>query len=150
MLKNIVIGAVFIVVAGVAYVRLSPSDIATYHLAPKATEAGDTPGANSFKAARAITAPAADVLQAVDTVALATDRTRRVAGGVDEGLMTYETRSAVMGFPDYTTVTVTDGATGPLLVIYGRSRFGASDLGVNRARIEGWLAQLGPLVVRAP
>ena len=150
MLKNIAIGAALLAVAGVAYVRLSPSDIAAYHLAPKATEAGDTPGANSFKAARQITAPAADVLRAVDTVALATDRTQRVAGGVDEGLVTYETRSAVMGFPDYTTVTVTEGATGPLLVINGRSRFGASDVGVNRARVEGWLDQLGPLVMPAP
>ena len=101
----------------------------------------------SFKAARQITTPAADILRAVDQIAGSTDRTQLVAGSVGEGLMTYETRSALMGYPDYTTVTVTDGAEGPLLVINARSRFGKGDMGVNRARVEDWLARLGPLVV---
>lgn len=149
MLKKILIGAGVIAVAGVAYVRLSPTDLATFHVAPIATEAGDTAGAQSFKAARQITTPAADILRAVDQVARDTDRTRLVAGSVGEGLMTYETRSALMGYPDYTTVTVTDGAEGPLLVINARSRFGQGDAGVNRARVEDWLARLGPLVVPA-
>lgn len=149
MLKKILIGAVCVAVAGVAYIRLSPSDMATYHLAPNATEAGDTPGMNSFKAARQITAPAADILRVMDRVALGTAHTRLVAGSVGEGLVTYETRSAWMGFPDYTTVTVTEAEAGPLLVINAQSRFGRSDLGVNRARVEDWLTQLGPLVVPA-
>lgn len=149
MLKKILIGAGVLILAGVAYVRLSPTDITTFHVAPIATEAGDTSGSHSFKAARQVTAPAADILRAVNQIATATDRTMLVAGSTDEGLVTYETRSALMGYPDYTTVTVTDGAAGPLLLIYGQSRFGQSDLGVNRARIEDWLTQLGPLVVPA-
>lgn len=149
MLKKILIGVGVVAVAGVAYVRLSPTDLATYHVAPVATEAGDDAGAHSFKAARQITAPAADVLRAVDSVARQTERTQLVAGSVGEGLMTYETRSALMGYPDYTTVTVVDGPDGPLLVILGRARFGSSDMGVNRERVEVWLAQLGPLVVPA-
>jgi uncharacterized protein (DUF1499 family) len=147
MLKKILIGAGVLAVAGVAYVRLSPSDIATFHVAPVATEAGDTAGAHSFKAARQITTPPADLLRAVDQIAAETNRTHLVAGSVGEGVMTYETRSALMGYPDYTTVTVTDGADGLLLVIYAQSRFGESDMGVNRARVEDWLGQLGPLVV---
>ena len=31
---------------------------------------------------------------------------------------------------------------GDVLKIYGRLRFGRSDLGVNKARVEGWLAAL--------
>ena len=147
MLKKILIGVGVVAVAGVAYVRLSPTDLATFHVAPVATEASDTPGAHSFKAARQITTPAADILRAVDRIAEATDRTQLVAGSIGEGLMTYETRSALMGYPDYTTVTVTDGADGPLLVINARSRFGESDMGVNHARVEDWLTRLGPLVV---
>ena len=147
MLKKILIGAGLVALAGVAYVRLSPTDIATFHVAPVATQAGDTPGAHSFKAARQITTPAADILRAINQIAEQTDRTQLVAGGPGEGVMTYQTRSAVMGYPDYTTVTVTDGAEGPLLVINARSRFGESDMGVNRARVEDWLARLGPLVV---
>ena len=147
MLKKILIGAGVLAVAGVAYVRLSPTDIATFHVAPVATEAGDTAGIASFKAARQITTPAADLLRAIDRVATATERTQLVAGSVGEGLMTYETRSALMGYPDYTTVTVTEGAEGPLLVIHARSRFGKGDMGVNRDRVEDWLARLGPLAV---
>ena len=147
MLKKILIGVGLVAIAGVAYVRLSPTDLATFHVAPIATEAGDTAGINSFKAARQITTPAADVLRAVDQIAGSSDRTRLVAGSTGEGLMTYETRSALMGYPDYTTVTVTDGAEGPLLVINARSRFGKGDMGVNRARVEDWLTQLGPLAV---
>ena len=149
MLKKILIGVGVVAVAGVAYVRLSPADLASFSIAPIATQAGNTSGANSFKAARQITAPAADILHAVDSIAQATERTQVVAGSVGEGLVTYETRSALMGYPDYTTVTVTDGETGPLLVIRAQSRFGASDMGVNRARVEDWLTQLGPLIVPA-
>lgn len=146
MLKTILIGVALVAVAGAVYVRLSPTDLASYHIAPLATEAGDTAGRNAFKAARRITTPPVDIMRAVDAVATAADRTKVVAGSAAEGLVTYETRSALMGYPDYTTVTTVDGPDGPLLVIRGQSRFGASDLGANRARIEGWLAQLGPLV----
>ncbi len=48
------------------------------------------------------------------------------------------TRSAVWGFPDYTTVEQRDGK----LMIYARSRFGSSDLGVNGKRVAGWLDAL--------
>lgn len=147
MLKKILIGVGVVAVAGLAYIRLSPADLSTYHIAPVATEAGDDAGVNSFKAARQITAPPADVLRAIDTVALDTARTRVIAGSPAEGLTTYETRSQVMGYPDYTTVTVIDGPDGPLLVISARSRFGAGDMGVNRARVEAWLARLGPLAL---
>ncbi|SEN26449.1 Protein of unknown function [Loktanella fryxellensis] len=147
MLKKILIGAGVVALVGAVYVRLSPSDISTFHVAPVATVAGDVGGSHSFQAARQITAPAADVLRAVDTVATSTQRTYAVAGSIGEGLVTYQTRSALMGYPDYTTVTVMDGPDGPLLVILAQSRFGQSDLGVNRARVEEWLARLGPLVV---
>tara|TARA_R100001369_G_C3300345_1_gene165578 strand:+ start:103 stop:555 length:453 start_codon:yes stop_codon:yes gene_type:complete len=149
MFKKLLLGACVLAIAGAAYVRLSPTDLARFAVAPIATEAGDTATSNSFKAARQITAPPTDILQAVNTVALKTERTQIIAGSVAEGLVTYETRSALMGYPDYTTATVIDSEGGPLLVIRGESRFGKSDLGVNRDRVEGWLTQLGPLVVPA-
>jgi uncharacterized protein (DUF1499 family) len=30
------------------------------------------------------------------------------------------------------------------MLIFARSRFGDSDLGVNRARVEDWIARLSP------
>ena len=61
-----------------------------------------------------------------------------LAGSVEEGMVTYITRSAVFGFPDYTTVR----QRGDELEIYGRLRMGYSDLGVNGKRIDRWLALL--------
>lgn len=81
--------------------------------------------------------PAA-LLAKLDTIALATPRTQRLAGSPAQGRITWVTRSALWGFPDFTTAQVQpDG-----LYIYARLRFGRSDLGVNAARLKAWAAQL--------
>nr|WP_286131079.1 DUF1499 domain-containing protein [Loktanella sp. 5RATIMAR09] len=130
-----------LVVGLMAYVRFAPNDTARWHQMPDVTTPGDTEGAGSFLAVRRITAPAVDVLAMVEGRALATPRTRLLAGSVAEGMITFQTRSLLWGFPDHTTVAV----QGDLLVIYGRLRFGQSDMGVNKARIESWLETLAPL-----
>ena len=136
------IALIFVLFLGlVAYIRLAPTQVTKWHTLPNVTEPGDVTEAGSFLAVRQIAAPAAEVLAAVEQRALATPRTVLLKGSVAEGMMTFQTRSAVMGFPDHTTVAV----QGDLLVIYGRLRFGKADLGVNRARVAGWLETLGPL-----
>ena len=125
----------------VAYVRMAPTNVAKWHALPDVQEPGDTSTPGSFQAVRRIVVSPEEILTAVEQRALATPRTRLLAGSVSEGLLTFQSRSAVMGFPDLTTVAVQDD----LLVIYGRLRFGKADLGVNRARIAGWLETLGPL-----
>lgn len=124
-----------------AYIRLAPTDTARWHQMPDATEPGDVTQEGSFRVVRRIMAPAADVLAAVEQRALETPRTRLLSGSIAEGILTFQTRSLFWGFPDHTTVAV----QGDLLIIYGRLRFGRSDLGVNKARIESWLQTLGPL-----
>lgn len=79
--------------------------------------------------------------RAMDAVIRATPRTRVLAGTLDDGQITYVTRSRGFGFPDYTTLSLSDG--GQVIEIRSRLRFGKSDLGVNRARIERWLEALG-------
>lgn len=134
--------ALLILLAGLMlYVRLAPTSVERWHTGPTATEPFDRQDAGGFTAARRITAPAADVLAAFEQRALATPRTRLLAGSVAEGLLTFQTRSLFWGFPDYTTVTVADD----LLIVHGRLRFGQSDLGVNKARVLAWLDSLGPL-----
>ncbi len=132
---------VLLVLVLVAYIRLVPTNAARWHTLPDVAGPGDTAEEGGFLAVRRITAPAAEVLAAVEQRALATPRTTLLRGSVAEGMITFQTRSLIMGFPDHTTVAV----QGDLLVIYGRLRFGRSDLGVNRARIAGWLETLGPL-----
>jgi uncharacterized protein (DUF1499 family) len=52
-------------------------------------------------------------------------------------------RSAMLHFPDVITVEfVSLGPHRSSLAIYSRARYGRSDFGVNKARIERWLARL--------
>ncbi|MEJ8560783.1 DUF1499 domain-containing protein [Yoonia sp. GPGPB17] len=138
---RILITLAVLVAALMAYIRFAPTDTATWHQMPDTAAPGDTTEAGSFLAVRRITAPSDQVLAAAEQRALATPRTTLVAGNVQEGMITFQTRSLFWGFPDHTTVGVKDDH----LVIYGRLRFGRSDLGVNKARIESWLETLGPL-----
>lgn len=123
---------VLIAVGGLlAYIRLAPSENGRWHVM------GEISGDKSFKngVIRVIeTAP--EGLAKLDKIVLATDRTQVLAGSVGEGMVTYITRSKLMGFPDYTTVR----QNGARLEIYARSRFGRSDLGVNGARVKNWVA----------
>ena len=52
-------------------------------------------------------------------------------------------RSRFIGFPDYVTVKAVALERGAALIVYSRSRYGRSDFGVNRTRVEAWLAALG-------
>jgi uncharacterized protein (DUF1499 family) len=126
-----------------AYIRLAPVDPARWHRIAAATMPGDQDMATGYRATRRITAPGAEVLQTLDHIASATPRTRVIAGAVSEGMITYETRSRIWGFPDYTTIAI----QGDLLLIHARLRYGGSDMGVNRARVQDWLQQLGPLTM---
>lgn len=138
---RILIILLVLVLGLMAYVRFAPTDVASWHRLPDAKEPGDVVEDGGFIAVRQIVAPASDVLAAVEQRALATPRTTLLAGSVAEGMITFQTRSRLWGFPDHTTVAV----QGDLLTIYGRLRFGKLDMGVNRARIEGWLETLAPL-----
>ncbi len=55
----------------------------------------------------------------------------------------YVQRSKLVRFPDTITVRFIDlGAGRSTVAIYSRSHYGGNDFGVNRARIEGWMARL--------
>jgi uncharacterized protein (DUF1499 family) len=55
----------------------------------------------------------------------------------------YVARTAVFNFPDLIMVQVqTGGSNSSLLIVYSRSVYGRSDFGVNRRRLETWLAAL--------
>lgn len=146
MLKYIVLGFLGAIAVLAVYVRVAPTDVAKWHK----TFYPAPPGQRQLEGGFQIVLPIADPLStlvAVDAVVKNTPRTTRVAGSPADGMITYVTRSRLWGFPDYTTVwagpdDTAEGGHGPLLKIEGRLRFGRSDLGVNRARIEGWLRQL--------
>jgi uncharacterized protein (DUF1499 family) len=79
-------------------------------------------------------------------------RTRLLATSEDGALRTWVTTSAVMAFPDYTSVRVLplqDDPNTSTLAIYARARFGQNDMGVNRDRnseiLRGLLERVGSL-----
>lgn len=157
--------AAALVIAGLiigAIIRFSPSDPARFHIAlhPRPAILGPailgpailglpkTGGRAQVTALRggaygdvpASAESAQDILARLDAIALASPRTVRLAGSADAGHITWITRSAFWGFPDYTTAQAhPQGVT-----LYARLRFGRSDMGVNAARLRAWMGALYP------
>lgn len=128
-------------VGGMAYVRLAPSDPARWHVD---LSAGKLPAHSHVFCIKPGTrydgqADPKDLLARLDAIAMATPRTERVAGSPEEGRITWVTRSALIGFPDYTTAQAMEG---PSFCVAGRQRFGSQDWGVNARRIGGWMQEL--------
>ncbi|MEO9894832.1 MAG: DUF1499 domain-containing protein [Paracoccaceae bacterium] len=124
---------IILAVAGMVWFRLAPNDEQRWHVLITDTENAD----HIFGVTRVIDGSPA-TLDAFNTSFLSEPRTKILAGAVQDGHITYVTRSKFWGFPDYTTVQLMDDQ----LRIFARLRFGRSDLGVNRARIDRVLAAL--------
>ena len=122
-----------VAVFAVGYVRLAPVDAAVW----------DKPltfdtDRDMKRGVQRVVDTGPQGLARLDAIARATPRTTVLAGSVEAGRITYVTRTAVIGFPDYTTVE----QDGDQLKIYARLRFGRSDFGVNGARVAAWLNAL--------
>ena len=87
--------------------------------------------------------PADDLYAAMLEVAQSQARTYLLARYDDRRQAHFVARIAVFGFPDLIAVQVLEVAAGrSQLVIWSRSVYGYSDLGVNRNRVARWLAAL--------
>jgi hypothetical protein len=153
MLKVLGIAAVLLILSAVGlavWVRFSPNDPARWHV--DVAGSGDpTPGAcaqavNAMRGAARVSCLVpggpAETLARLDAIALASPRTIRLAGSADSGRITWQTRTALWGFPDHTTAQATATEAGTRLDIFARLRFGGDDVGVNAARLKAWLAAL--------
>ncbi|MGP9789728.1 DUF1499 domain-containing protein [Roseinatronobacter sp. NSM] len=153
MVKLGLIVLVVLAVAVAAYIRLAPSDPATWHEDPRLVARPKTP---NFHLIRMVGGDAMPPIFQMSPAALAAqvdEIARRggaqlLAGSVAQGHMTYLTRTPVMGFPDYTTVMIEPAGDGAALLAFARARFGHSDMGNNRARLQAWIAALQALPVR--
>lgn len=124
---------IVLLVGAVGYVRLAPTDFAKWHVPVTEVANKDMMG-GVFR----VISASEDDLQRFHQIALQTENTDHIAGHPDDGHVTYRTRTKWIGFPDFTTVQHVDGQ----LRIHGRLRFGKADLGVNKTRVDAWLAQL--------
>lgn len=145
MLKYVVLGLIGAVVALAVYVRLAPVNAPYWHgITLPQGQPGEAVAAGSYTVLRAVEQPMEAFTQ-LDRIITETPRTTRVAGSLEDGKITYMTRSRVFGFPDFTTVAIYPDAAASgqaTLALFGRLRFGKADLGVNRARITGWMDAL--------
>jgi uncharacterized protein (DUF1499 family) len=139
MWKLLALAALVAAVGVVAWVRLAPVDVARWHVDPVTAPDPATP---NFARVAPGEVTGTGLMAKADAVMLAMPRTRRIAGSVAEGWATYETRSRLMGYPDYTSIRVIPAEGGETLAAFARSRFGYSDLGVNAARLAALRAAL--------
>jgi len=76
-------------------------------------------------------------------VALAEPRTTLLAEDRKARQLSLVQKSKTFRFPDFITAEAVPQAGGETaLAIYSRAKYGIRDFGVNRARIERWLAAL--------
>ena len=152
MIKTLVILALLAVAGFMLFVRFTPSDPALWHVDPRAIAKPTRPNHWLIRPVGGDARPPdyavdpAELSRIVDAVEMAQPRTRRVAGSVESGHMTYLTRTPLMGYPDYVSIRVHATEMGASFVAFSRSRFGQSDLGANRARMELWLAAIDAAV----
>ena len=93
------------------YVRFAPSDAGRFHVSGAVQSDADLEGGVK-RILPGVT------LAELDQIAQQTPRTKVLAGSVDDGRITYVTRSRLFGFPDYTTVEAKDG----MVTVYARRR----------------------------
>jgi hypothetical protein len=94
--------------------------------------------------------PSAKLFAAAQAVAARQPRTFQQAVFADRLQAAYVVRSAVFNFPDLVTIQVVAANTGASnLIIWSRSIYGRSDLGVNRKRVAAWLAALNAALSRS-
>lgn len=145
--------AIALTVAASVFFRMATDDPSIWHVDPITAERTGNPN-DYIVAPEGLRSSPPDRISEVrsgtpkellfqfDSIAAPTSK--RLAGSLDEGFITYVQRTMLMGYPDYISVKAVEVDGGAALVIYSRSRYGRSDFGVNMDRIERWLAQMGP------
>ncbi|THF93627.1 MAG: DUF1499 domain-containing protein [Sulfitobacter sp. SK025] len=139
----ILIGVLALIGAVQVYVRFAPTQADRWVIVPNEKTVGDYRYDNGFMVVRDVDGSRDSVLKLFDQEMLKVPRTRRIA--TISGQNIYESRSKLWGFPDYTTVSVAPlpGMEQSRAVIFSRLRFGKSDMGVNRKRMNHILRRLG-------
>lgn len=152
----LVLGLVIVAGGYLAYFMVSTAkhDPAIWHVDPLVSPGSETP--NDFRIAPTeganvrVDAPApvysasADVMaDAWDDFALAQRDTIRIAGLPGDLWMTYVQRTPTLKLPDYISIRFIDlEENRSTIAVHSRSRYGYGDLGVNKARLESWIASM--------
>ncbi|MGJ8586003.1 MAG: DUF1499 domain-containing protein [Marinosulfonomonas sp.] len=123
--------------AGISYIRLTPVDPTAWHVDPVTAEIG--PAGHKITLETHMD-PTAALLE-IEQIALSTPRTKILAGSAQEGRISFVTRSFIWGFPDIATVSATANPSGTAVSFFSRQKVGGYDYGVNKKRIDRWIAK---------
>lgn len=146
MIKVIAIGLLVALAAVMLYVRFTPTDPAYWHVDPRAIAKPSKPNNWLIRPVGGDARPphyraeVADLVAAIEAAAAAMGDMTRIAGTPESGHLTYISRTKWMGFPDFTTFRVYSTDDGVSFAALARARFGQSDMGNNRARLDAMLA----------
>ena len=147
MIKFAALALIALILGMMLWIRLAPSDPARWHEDPRLVTRPASPNfylirmVGGDEMPRVFQMPPEALAAQIDEVARA-DGAQLIAGSLQAGHMTYLSRTPLMGFPDYTSILIEPAGEGAMLLAFARSRFGHSDLGVNRARITRWIDAL--------
>lgn len=86
--------------------------------------------------------PVNEVLTIVETVIGNEPRTKLVAKEEELQQRVFVQRSRIFRFPDTIWIQALSRGGGTALIMYSRSNYGDSDLGVNKRRVEKWMTKL--------
>ena len=139
LLMNFLIVAVVIVSAFAIWVRIAPTDTASWHVDPSIKQ---DKSARSFQTNAEFKGIAEGVGLLETDPALPDERSSVIAGSPEDGFVTYMLRTRTFGYPDFLSAKWVPNYKGGVLYIYSRSRFGYSDLGRNKRRVLEWIKRL--------
>lgn len=148
ILKTLALGSLGLAIAVGTYVRMAPLDPDVWHTDPETAERPGTPNDFLLGPGGDVPALATDVGPTALFNRLDRDLMRQPGVSVLKldpvaHLYTYVQRSKLMGYPDIINIRITPEGQGSRLSIWSRSRYGQSDLGVNKARVEAMLTRTG-------
>lgn len=157
ILGYILLAVLLLAIGLLLYVRLAGHDPAVWHVDPVTAPTPETPNSYrvvppgtpvpaSSRESPVYAASPSELMAAFEAHALAQPDTMRLAGSSADGYVTFVQRTPLVKYPDYISVRAVDlGGGQSALAILSRSRYGQSDMGVNKARIDNWLEALAPL-----
>ena len=125
-----------LIAATAIWVRVAPFDARRWHVDP-ADAPEQRPGAYKAQLEVPEMSPE-DALALVQAIAEGSPRTKQLFGTVQEGRISFLTRSRFWGFPDVTSVAAAPAGDQTRVTAYGRAAIGGYDWGVNRARLASW------------
>lgn len=144
-MKTFFIVILVLFAAGLLWIRFAPIDRDRWHVDPADAENPERSGVRFIgREAPRYPGDPDTVLTTFDEIALSEPRTRLLEGDIDEGLLTYVSRSRVFGFADFITVKAVSEDDQTKLSVISRARVGSRgyDWGVNAERLDRWLQDM--------